>query len=200
MKNDFQKFYQVALIEVNRTMKISDKFFLFKRKLNSVFSNFSKSINLKGKPRNKKLIHSGDNDTKEKKSNENKEISLRIKKFSKQNLLFFAIIFSIVGILALFLFSFFISPKYVQIEDLSKMKNGAYVNTTGYIKEINDERLTLCSSLSYSSCAVIVLNQGSFVNSKLLVGDYVSVTGTLSFFNKKPYIYVSNVKDIQYLS
>ncbi|MEM3408349.1 MAG: hypothetical protein QXW80_03485 [Candidatus Micrarchaeia archaeon] len=175
---------------------ISRKVFTFRRNLerflSSILSNkFSLNEHSKKTQRSEKQ-HSKDLNKRESKYN----IFLKIPSVSRENLLNISIIFSIIGILSLFILSMFISPKIISVSGISSIHDGAYVKVAGFVFDINSNNFKLCDSQvkKNSECINIIVSQGT-IPIFLTEGDYVYVVGSVKKFSNRSFLYVQS-KDI----
>lgn len=166
---------------------ISRKIFLLTRKL----SKAAKAMRPKKEQEAKKTTKSEVN-----KSDSEFNVMLKIPSFSRQSLLNLSIIFSVIGILSLFMLSFLISPKLVSISSISSLQDGAYVKVAGFAFDIDSNSFKLCDSQvkKNSECISVIVSQGT-IPMFLAEGDHIYVTGSVRKFNNRPYLYIQG-KDI----
>lgn len=195
---------------------LSRKFFILRRemrsKVNSLLNSFSGIFSSHQYTNEKETrISSRSNQMRSSStSKENKRglsfpsAELKMSQFSKENLLLFSVIFSVIGVVSLFLLSVFLTPKFVYISSIEDLPDGAYIKTIGFVSSINENQnqFKLCDSLSTDSsrglkqeCISVMVSQG--IPLWILNGDYITVVGIVKKIGKNQYLTVQNPKEIQ---
>jgi DNA/RNA endonuclease YhcR with UshA esterase domain len=113
----------------------------------------------------------------------------------ENKLLFFSLLFSVIGVIMIYFYSKNLTPQEYNISDVKFLSEGSYIAVKGIVKEIKTNKLTtitLCSFYDPKECIEVKY----FFNYYVEKGDSLLVFGIIKEWSGRTYIEVKTKDEI----